>query len=324
MEITAKAKVYTIGIGNSMSHLTLEAKEILAEIDVVAGHYGFIEMVREFINPIAKIIDDREARNRSDSFVFYQQKRVAAVVTEALKGQSVAVLSGGDSGIWGMAAVFLEAQKEHKNIFELIVIPGVPSMVSIAARLGAPLQNGFTLISIGDEDTPFDIIEQRLKGAAIGGGVIVLYKLILENLAYPEFYPADMYPSLYPPDVKTKYRLQRTYEILGESIPPDRPMAIVTDVHNQTSNYSSSIALLGSDSGNESITISKFGDFLEKAPEFRFFTTIIIGDSNTQVYNNRMVNPQSNYKWKYKTEMLIGIGAIPYLKDQNAFFNKKI
>jgi precorrin-3B C17-methyltransferase len=317
-----KGKVYTVGIGNSKKHITLQAKEILAAIDVVAGHYGFIEMAKEYINSRAKVIDDREARNRSTTFESYQQNRVSAVVTEALKGQAVAVLSGGDSGIWGMAGVFLEAQMIHHNEFDLEIVPGIPSLTTIAAKLGAPLQNGFSVISIGDEDTPFEIIEQRLKGAALGGGVIVLYKLILENLAYPHFYPKEKYPQLYPPKEKTMFRLRRTFKILHEHIPLDRPMAIVTDVHDQTSSYSSTTLLLGGEGGKESITLTTFKEFLEKSSEYRFFTTIIIGDASTQVYNDRMVTPQWNYKWKYAANMLKDIEMLPYLKEQATFFSR--
>ncbi len=312
--------VYPIGIGNSKQQITAQAKEILAGVDVIAGHYGFIELAREYLNPDAKIVDDREARKRSGTFVFYQQNRISAVVTEALQGQSVAVLSGGDTGIWGMAGVFLEAQHVFENAFDVQVIPGIPTMVTIAAKLGAPLQNGFSLISIGDEDTPFAVIEQRLKGAALGGGVIVLYKLILENLNYPQYYPEEKYPELFPPKEKMLYRWQRTYEILREYISPKTPMAVVTDVNDQTSNYSTATEMLGSDDGREKIVIAPFDDFLALTDTFRFFTTVIIGDATTKQFGNVLITPQWNYKWTYHKEMMADIDGLSYLKAQKDFF----
>ncbi len=323
MTETKPAIVYTIGIGNSKQQITLRARDILSTVDVVAGHYGFIEMAREFINPQAKVIDDREARKRSNTFEFYQQNRISAVVTEALKGQSVAVLSGGDTGIWGMAGVFLEAQHVFDNAFVVEVVPGVPTLVTIAAKLGAPLQNGFSLIAIGDEDTPFAVIEQRLRGAALGGGVIVLYKLILENLHYPQYYPAEKYPELFPPQEKLAYRWQRTYDILREHIPLDRPMAIVTDACDQTAGYSTATKMLGADDGRESIVITTFKDFLALAETYRFFTTIIIGDGITTRYGDTLITPQWNYKWRYTREMLQDIAGLPYLKDQSDFFSQR-
>lgn len=315
-----KAIVYTIGIGNSRQQITMQAREILATVDVVAGHYGFIEMVREFINPQAKIIDDREARSRSQTFEFYQQNRISAVVTEALKGQSVAVVSGGDTGIWGMAGVFLEAQKVFNDEFRVEVAPGVPTMVTIAAKLGAPLQNGFSVIAIGDEDTPFAVIERRLQGAALGGGVIVLYKLILENLNYPQYYPEEKYPELFPPQEKLAYRWQRTYDILREYVPLDRPMAVVTDICDQTAVYSTKTQMLGADNGRENILITTFKEFLALAPTYRFFTTIIIGDEITQRHGDTLITPQWQYKWRFKREMLQDVAGLPYLKEPGAFF----
>jgi precorrin-3B C17-methyltransferase len=323
MHKSTKAVVYTVGIGNSPAHLTAEAREILASVDVVAGHYGFIEMLRGVLRPDVKVIDDREARKRAASFVDYQQCRISAVVTEAMKGRSVAVVSGGDSGIWGMAGVFLEARTVFENAFDVKVIPGVPALVTIAARLGAPLQNGFTLISVGDEDTPFAVIEQRLRGAALGGGAIVLYKMILENLQYPEYYPRERYPELFPPAEKMAFRWRRTYEILAEHVAPDTPMAVVTDACDQTSNYSSATAMLGSEDGRERLVLAPFRDFLTLTDLFRFFTTVIIGDATTRRMGEALVTPQWHYKWKYSPEMRTGIEDLPYLKEAGAFFRKE-
>ena len=314
------AIVYAVGIGNSRRQITLQAREILGAADVVAGHYGFIEMVREFIRPQAKVIDDREARKRSGTFVRYQHNRVSAVVAEALKGQTVAVVSGGDAGIWGMAGVLLEAQQVYQGAFRVEVVPGVPSLVTIAARLGAPLQNGFTVISVGDEDTPFAVIERRLRGAALGGGAIVLHKLILENSQYPEYYPPDRYPELYPPLEKTRFRLQRTFDILKEHVLPECPMAIVTDVCDQTSRFSTAMKGLGADDHRERIVVTTFREFLERADSFRFFTTVIIGDATTRRDGDVLFTPQWNYQWTYEKDMMNDIADLHYLKAQAEFF----
>lgn len=317
----SKKIIYVIGIGNSVQHITAEAKELLKTVDIIAGHFGFIEMVKEYISTNTKIVDDSAARNRAGRFIEYQQDRVSAVVNEVLNGNSVAVLSGGDSGIWGMAGVFLEAQKVFDCSFEVNVVPGIPTMSAIAARLGAPLLNGFSLIAVADEDMPFSKIEQRLKGAAIGGGVIVLFKLILENCKYPQYYPQDEYPELYPPEEKTKYRLQRTYDLLKEYIPGDRPIAIVTDVCDQTSNYSKTTDFLGSDNGKEEIIITTFDQFLNCSDSFRFFTSVVIGDENTVLFDKVMYTPQWHNRWVYKKEMIERVKELPYLKSQEAFFS---
>lgn len=317
-----KGILYPIGIGHAREHITQQARDVLSTVDVVAGHYGFIELVREFINPKAMVLDDRDARRLAATFEECQQNRVAACAAQALSGKSVAVLSGGDSGIWGQAGVLLQAGQAHDWAFDVKVVPGIPSMVAVAARLGAPLMNGFSVISVGDEDTPFEVTEQRLRGAAIGGGTIVLYKLILENVAYPHLYPKDTYPELYPPKEKTWFRLERTFDILKEHIPSERPMAVVTDVHGQTSHYSAKTELLGNDNGNESIVVATLADFMNQAKGFRFFTTVIIGEEMTRQYGNLLVAPQVNYHWEYDPAMIDAVADLPWLAPQASYFKQ--
>lgn len=150
--------------------------------------------------------------------------------------------------------------------------------------------------------------------------MIVLYKLILENLQYPQYYPADKYPELFPPREKLQYRWQRTYDILREHVPLDRPMAVVTDVHDQTANYSTATQLLGADDHRESIVLTTFGEFLALTDTYRFFTTIVIGEGLTKRYGDTLITPQWNYTWSYDRAMLQAVAELPYLKTQAEFF----
>ena len=211
---------------------------------------------------------------------------MAAVVAQALLGKSVAILSGGDTGIWGYAGFFIEAQQYHDGAFDVEVIPGVAGMVASAARVGAPLMNGFALIALGDEDTPFEIVERRLRGAAQGGFAIVLYKLILEAVGSPAFYPPDRYPELRPPQARTRERLERAYALLAEHIAPATPMAIITDVYNQSSNQRT-LAPARFGHGQEEIILTTFDKFLDYSDHYRFLTTVIIGEEMTQVRATR-------------------------------------
>lgn len=310
-----KGKIYAVSIGHCPHHITPEAQKILHSIDVVAGHPGFIEIAREFLKDTIEFIDNRETRKYADTFEIAQQNRVSACVQEALKGKKVAILSGGDTGIWGEAGFFVEARMIYDGAFDLVIVPGVSGIVAAAARVGAPLMNGFALIALGDEDTPFNVVECRLKGAAIGGLPIVLYKVIIESYTSPEFYPQDKYPELYPPQECTKIRLGRTYEILSEYINPATPMAIITDMYNQTSNHRKTENMLGAESGQEEIIITEFVNFLKYMDYYRFLTTIIIGDDTTKMWNNFIYTPQWNYHWIFDSRMLDRVQKIPYLKD---------
>lgn len=315
-----RGKIYALSIGHYDEQITIEVQKILGAVDVIAGHQGFIEIAKPFLKPSVEVIDDRVTRFSVDNFELAQQNRVAAVVSQALLGKQVAILSGGDTGIWGEAGFFIEAQQVHEDAFDVEVIPGVSGMVAAAARVGAPLMNGFALLSLGDEDTPFSVIKRRLRGASIGGFVIVLYKLILESANCPEFYPEEKYPELYPPMVRTKERLEKTYEILSEHIAPSTPMAIITDVYDQSSNYSEKIPFLGSDDGKEEIIVTTFDQFLNYSDRYRFLTTVIIGEEMTKIWKNKIYTPQWNYHWSYRTDMLDDIAQLQYLKTSDQFF----
>ena len=156
--LLSRGKVYALSIVHTRSQITPEAQAALRGVDVVAGHSGFIEIARPFLNEAAQIIDDRVTMAAADTPEAAKQSRVAAVVAQALLGKSVAILSGGDTGIWGYAGFFFEAQQYHNGAFDVEAIPGVAGMVASAARVGAPLMNGFALIALGDEDTPFTAV----------------------------------------------------------------------------------------------------------------------------------------------------------------------
>jgi precorrin-3B C17-methyltransferase len=316
----SRGKVYALSIGHTRSQITPEAQAALRGVDVVAGHSGFIEIARPFLNEAAQIIDDRVTMAAADTPEAAKQSRVAAVVAQALLGKSVAILSGGDTGIWGYAGFFFEAQQYHNGAFDVEAIPGVAGMVASAARVGAPLMNGFALIALGDEDMPFTAVERRLKGAALGGFAIVLYKLILESAGSPAFYPPDRYPELHPPLVRTKERLERAYALLSEHIAPATPMAIITDVYDQSSNYSGRSPLLGSDSGQEEIILTTFDQFLRYSDRYRFLTTVIIGEEMTRVWRDKMYTAQWNRRWAYDDRVLQRVAQLEYLVKAKEFF----
>ena len=95
----------------------------------------------------------------------------------AAEGRAVAVVSGGDPGVFAMAAALFEAVEEDTRWLklEIAVAPGVTAMQAAAARLGAPLGHDFCAISLSDNLKPWAIVELRLRAAAEGDFVIALY-----------------------------------------------------------------------------------------------------------------------------------------------------
>ncbi len=105
-------------------------------------------------------------------------ERCREAITLARDGRKVAVVSGGDSGIYAMAGLILElvaGAKDEEADLNIEVVPGIPAFVSAAAALGAPLMHDFASISLSDLLTPWGTITKRLEAAAEADFVIALY-----------------------------------------------------------------------------------------------------------------------------------------------------
>ena len=112
----------------------------------------------------------------SDNRVELDRARLALELTRA--GRSVVVVSGGDPGIFAMAAAVLEAVDGGDPAWrdlDIVVCPGVSAMQAAAARLGAPLGHDFCAISLSDNLKPWSLVEKRLRAAAAGDFVVALY-----------------------------------------------------------------------------------------------------------------------------------------------------
>jgi precorrin-3B C17-methyltransferase len=104
--------------------------------------------------------------------------RACDALAMATRGSQVAVVSGGDPGVFGMAAAVLEAIETGEPAWRLLdvtVVPGISAMQAAAARLGAPLGHDFCVISLSDNLKPWIVVERRLRAAADGDFAIALY-----------------------------------------------------------------------------------------------------------------------------------------------------
>ena len=107
-----------------------------------------------------------------------KRARAAAALRHAAQGAHVAVVSGGDPGVFAMAAAIceeIESGPESWRALDVAIIPGITAMLAVAARIGAPLGHDFCALSLSDNLKPWDLIERRLDAAAGAGFVIALY-----------------------------------------------------------------------------------------------------------------------------------------------------
>ncbi len=159
-------KVSVIGTGpGSPEYLTCRAREALEESELIVGYRRYVEQVQILI----------EGKEVVSSAMGKEVDRCLLAIEEAKNGKKVALVSGGDPGIYGMAGLLLQVAGKEKNPPEVEIIPGVTAAGAAAAVLGAPLMHDLCMISLSDLLTPWDLIEKRLKAASEADFVIVLY-----------------------------------------------------------------------------------------------------------------------------------------------------
>ncbi|MFQ5975361.1 MAG: precorrin-3B C(17)-methyltransferase [Candidatus Hydrothermarchaeales archaeon] len=191
-------------------------------------------------------------------------ERARTAVKRAEEGMIVAVVCSGDPGVYAMASVVFEYMKEKKAKVDIEVIPGVTSANASAAILGSPLGHDFAVISLSDLLTPWEAIEKRLKNAAESDFVIVLYN---------------------PKSKGRKWQIERAREILLRFKDPKTPVGIVKNAMRE----------------GEIVAITDLEEMLSH--DIDMLTTVIIGNSETFVYEGKMVTPRG-YKQKYDLEGL--------------------
>jgi precorrin-3B C17-methyltransferase len=160
-------RVMIVGLGPGPAEwMTPEASAAVASASDIVGYGPYVE--RLALRP------DQRAHS-SDNRV--EMERAQLALRLGVEGRSVAVVSGGDPGVFAMAAVVFEAIEDNPQWLKLDiqVAPGVTAMQAAAARLGAPLGHDFCAISLSDNLKPWAIVERRLRAAAEGDFVIALY-----------------------------------------------------------------------------------------------------------------------------------------------------
>jgi precorrin-3B C17-methyltransferase len=157
-----------IGLGpGDARYLTPEAKDALSAATALYGYGSYLDRVPARAGQTRHASDNREERVRA-----------ATALRHAAQGARVAVVSGGDPGVFAMAAAVceeIESGPESWRTLDITVVPGITAMLAVAARIGAPLGHDFCALSLSDNLKPWDLIERRLDAAAGAGFVIALY-----------------------------------------------------------------------------------------------------------------------------------------------------
>lgn len=157
-------KLYVVGIGpGAADQLTARALRALEASDVIAGYGVYVDLVKPLLPEKEYLVTPM--RREAD--------RCRMAIDAACEGRTVAMISSGDAGVYGMAGLILELSQGHD--VEVEVVPGVTAALSGGAVLGAPLTHDFAVISLSDLLTPWEKIEKRLECAAEADLCMAIY-----------------------------------------------------------------------------------------------------------------------------------------------------
>ena len=237
------SKIYVVGLGpGGIEQMTERAIKALKECDVIAGYNVYVNLIKE------DFADKKFLSNGMRKEV----DRCKLALEEALKDQTVAMISSGDAGVYGMAGIMCQVCKDHPEV-EIEVVPGITAACSGAAVLGAPLIADFCTISLSDLLTPWEKIEKRLDCASQADFCIALYN---------------------PSSIKRHDYLQKACDIMLKNQPGTIPCGIVRNIGRE----------------GEAYELTTLAELREKQVDM--FSTVIIGNTQTEVINGRMVTPR--------------------------------
>jgi precorrin-3B C17-methyltransferase len=252
-------RLIAVGLGPGQPEgMTARAKKALADAEHIVGYTTYIDLVPD------DITDD--ADDVYSTPMCGEVSRTEEAVDRALAGNDVAIVGSGDPNVYalaGLALEILESKGGTASAVEFEVVPGVPAAQSCGARLGAPLVNDTVSVSLSDHLTPMEEIESRLHAVAPEGFTVTIYN---------------------PWSRKRRENFQRCCEILLEHRDADTPVGIVH----------------GASRDDEETLITDLGTLPELGEEeiVDMTTTIVVGNEETYVWDDRMVTPRG-YETKY-------------------------
>ncbi|WP_209123195.1 precorrin-3B C(17)-methyltransferase [Alkalihalobacillus sp. BA299] len=249
-----RGKLLIIGFGpGSEQHMTFRAKEAILESDSIIGYSTYVDLIRPLITK-QEIVRTGMTEEVS---------RAQEAVRQAETGKKVAVISSGDSGVYGMAGlvyeVLIEKGWQEETGVEVEIIPGISAINSCGSLLGAPIMHDACTISLSDHLTPWELIKKRVDAAAQADFVIALYN---------------------PRSGKRTKQIVETQKILLNYRSPNTPVGLVKSAYRE----------------REHIVITDLAHMLNH--EIGMLTTVIIGNNSTFIYDGKMITPRG-YQRKY-------------------------
>lgn len=249
--IADNGKLFLVGLGpGDPQHMTFRAREAIECSDVIVGYNAYVKLIEPYTSG-KKVISTGMGK---------EVQRVKTALDLAGSGKTVALLSSGDTGVYGMAGLVGEILLEQAApAISLEIVPGIPLLAASASLLGSPISGDFVSISLSDYLVPWEKIALRLQLAAQGDFVIVIYN---------------------PKSKKRQNQLTEARRIIMDYRAGTTPVGIVTNAYRP----------------QQKTTITDLEHMLDYDIDMN--TTVIIGNSTTLDVDGLMVTPRG-YQTKY-------------------------
>lgn len=161
-------EVLVVGLGSGdPAQLTPEVDAALRRCDTVAGYSKYVDFIRDRIH----------GKRLIETGMKGEVERCRDALAAAAAGATVCMVCSGDPGILAMAGLLFELRAREQAFRDLPirVLPGITAASTAAAALGAPLQNGFSLVSLSDLLVPADEVRRNLRAVAQSALPVTLY-----------------------------------------------------------------------------------------------------------------------------------------------------
>ena len=253
LQSQSQGKLYVVGIGpGSPGHLTLRAVEVLEGADVIIGNGTYLDQIEHLL------IKQQVIRSSMGKEVDRARKAIRLA-----RDQKVAMVSGGDSNVYGMAGLVLEVAQHTDLDVDIEVVPGVTALSAVASLLGAPIVSDFAVISLSDLLTPLDIIEKRLEAAAGSDMVICIYN---------------------PKSRQRNTNFKKALKIIRRNRADTVPVGIVKNALRKE---------------GEAVIVTTLGKALDHDEDVDMSTTVIIGNNESRIWGSKIITPRGYHK-KYE------------------------
>ncbi len=258
-------KIIIAGIGpGSKEDITPAVLEAVQQADAIVGYKYYFQFIAPYVKPGCECIDTGMKKERD---------RARQAFELAQQGKTVVVISSGDAGIYGMGPLIYEMQREKlmadpsQSPIAVESLPGISAFQKAASLLGAPIGHDLCIISLSDLMTPWEVIERRIRAAAVG----------------------DFVTAIYNPKSHGRYwQLYRLQELFLQERSPETPVGYVRQAGRE----------------EQEVKVTRLGTF--DPEDVDMFTVVLIGNSQSFISDGKIITPRGYYRKEEEQEVKPG------------------